>query len=373
MRRETKNKKVLQAITIGLSTMLATMSMPVNVLAADGDNPSETPAPVVDPSTVATSSADAAQDETADAATAIDKAVTDSNEAAQAVTDASKDDATADIKIESGDTKQDPNGTGTYTDTLVDEAKDEAITNPSGVITGTDGINDDLEQLEVYDAAAEAEINKADTAADGLEKDADTLKDSTDQALTNAQNEVGTINTATTIAEANTANANLQKIATDTATEFDAALVKYEAELKAYNDKVAYIAQLEAGYNAELKGTKDGVDDLNTQLDAAKKEAEELKIAADNARKNLNQNAQNMLEIDRLITVNNTDSGTNWQKTDGLRDTFKKVMVYYYLPNMQGLTDDEKEAIANLKPEDVKTVTGKNAKGGTDDTKHIIM
>ena len=167
----------------------------------------------------------------------------------------------------------------------------------------------------------------------------------------------------------------MQQLATQTENDFNAAVSKYDADLKAYNDKVAYIGQLEAAYNAELVGAGKGVEELNAKLADAKKEAEELKVAADAARNNLNQNAQNMLEIDRLITANNTDEGTNWQQTDGLRETFKKVMVYYYLPNMGGLTDEEKEVIANLKPEDVKTVAGKNAKGGTDDTKtyHYVM
>ena len=346
MRRKTTNKKVLQAITIGLSAMIAVSSMPMNVMAAEGDNPSETPAPVVEPSTGATSVADNAQIEASEAADAIDKAVTDSNEAAQAVTDASKDDAPADIKIESGDTKQDPTGTGTSTDTLVDEAKDETISNPSGVITGTDGINDDLAKVEVYDEAANNEINKAETAADGLQTDTGNLETSTGQALTDAQDELDNITNATTIPEANAASAELQRIANDTAAEFDAALTIYEADLKAYNDKVAYIEQLEAGYNAELGGAKDGITDLNAKLVAAKKEAEELKIAADNARKNLNQNAQNMLEISRVIDYNNTDTKTTENKDgttkveaardfdgpDGARVLFKKVMLDYYLP-----------------------------------------
>ena len=61
MRRQTTNKKVLQAITIGLSAMIAATSMPVNVLAAEVETPNPPLDPVVDETqTPATNKADAA-------------------------------------------------------------------------------------------------------------------------------------------------------------------------------------------------------------------------------------------------------------------------------------------------------------------------
>ena len=372
MRRETRNKKVLQAITIGLSAMMAATSMPMNVLAAEAETE---PVPAVDPSTTtATNDADDAQAAATAAVTPINTAIDATNTAAEAV-----DNAT----LNPTDTKVNPNTGVSYATELDDAAN--AITggdgtgdlvSPSGEITATgtvDGISDDLADLEVYDGAADAAVGVAGTQATGLQNDAATLEQATKQAAADMQAGINTINTATTDVEANNAYAALQGIAKTANDDFDKALSDYDKNLAAYNAQLDRIKDLEDAYNKELAAAKKGAGTVQSDLDAAQKKAKELKEAADAALANLDQQTLNMAEIDRLITLNNTDSGTNWQNDDGLRELFKKTMLFHYLPEAGIMTKEEVFALQNQDGFDInKVIESVERNGSSDYTYHKI-
>ncbi|MDO5572662.1 MAG: hypothetical protein Q4G60_01640, partial [bacterium] len=400
MRRKTTNKKVLQAISIGLSAMIAVTSTPVDVIAADNpdENTTANPEPVVETSTQATNVADGAQTAAENAAGAVDNVfesnhkqdtITSVNEAAEAVDNAGlKHDDTLEVL---GSTVPGE----TYTDVL--EGKADLITGstdnkgdlttPSGVITGTEGIKDDLGDAELFDAAANGAESAAGTKTTELGNVAADLNQATGQTAANIQAGVDTIQNATTTAGVQAAYDALVQAAAAANTNFDTQLAEYNSKKAEYEKLKADLEQYEKAYNTEVDAAKTGAgmlvelnDDgiVKTDQDGnviakgtladAKAKLDELKKAADDAAANLNQNAQNMLEVARLIDKNQNDSGVNWQGADGLRETFKKIMVYYYLPKagLEGVTSQQ---LADLTPKDIITVSGKDKNGKTDNTK----
>lgn len=377
MRRETRNKKVLQAITIGLSAMMAATSMPVNVLAAGEEELNPKPVPAVDPSTTtSTNVADNAQQAATDAVTPVDTAIGATNTAAETIDKAITD-------ANAGDTKENPN-TGTSYATELDEAAQEItgddqkgdLASPTGEITATgatDGINDDLADAELFGGAADAAIGVADGQAGDIKDATAAIEQTTEQAITDINNGINTINGAGTQAEADNAYAALQQVATEANTQFDNALSAYDTNLADYNAQLERIKILEAAFNTELGAAEGGAQKVKDELEKAKAEADKLKAAADAALANLNQQTQNMVEIDRLINKNNKDSGTNWQKDDGLRELFKKTMLFHYLPEAGILTQEEVFALQNQEGFDIdKVIESVERKNDSNYTYHKI-
>lgn len=372
MRRKTTNKKVLQAISIGLSAMIAVSSMPMEALAAE--NPNEdpnSPEPVVENGTVQTDVADAAQDAAQDAADAIDKAIDATNTAAGAVDNAG---------LNKSDTKDNNQTNQSYTEDLKDDAQNITggdgtgdLISPTGIITADEGIVNDLDDLEIYDGAANDVVGAAKDTATDLQTTGNAVISDVNTANQNIADGIIDINSATTIQEAQNAYDALQTLVTDTNNKFNTAQTDYNRLLKEYKAQLQTLQSLETAYGLELQGAKDGAVSLSAELDGAKKKAEELKAAADAALANLNQTTQNMVEIDRLITVNNTDQGINWQKDDGLRELYKKVMLFYYLPEA-GLLTQEKVAEIQESPEfDInKVIESVERKGDSNFTYHKI-
>ena len=249
------------------------------------------------------------------------------------------------------------------------------LVSPSDELTANDpadGVINDLGDMELFDGAANAAVSAAETQADVIEKDANDIKDATQTAANNINTGIGAINTATSIADANSAYAAVQAEAQTINTNFDQALADYNSSIDAYNKQVEYVAALEKAHNDELEAANDGVYNFDLKLKEAKEKADALKVAADNAAANLDQYTQNMVEIGRLIGENDKNTSVNWQKDDGLRETFKKVVLFYYATQAGIMTKDEVLKLQSTPGFDIDkfitSVERKGAKGSIDST-----
>ena len=324
MKRKVVNEKVIRAMAIGISAMLATAT-PMTVMAAEGvddpegGNPNEagqttnSEAGVCDvaqeAADVAQEAADAAQKSAGTVKTDVETNVSagEGKDLAKEVIDAAK--KTEDTTVEEGSSIADAKTDIENADTQlgVAEAKDELSDSALG---------------EATDAAA-----KAGTIAKDLNNAMDDKNAKVDEQLDDIQN-------ATTIADANAAYDELAVTASAAQEEFNRELEKYNAAKNAYDAATAKVAEYEAAYNEAIADAKTNAEAAKAKLEAAQKNAAALEAAVSAAKDAVDASVANAMKIAKAEDLTQTDSGLNWKNEDVL---FKAIMENYYLPVELGI------------------------------------
>ena len=320
MKRKVVNEKVIRAMAIGISAMLATAT-PMTAMAAEGegDNP-EAPQAGGSEAEVHTD-VDAAQAAGESAETGVEAAVTpvkdvtvDVNEQVvkgEAGTDEGKDLAQAVIDA-AGDLAGDATGNDlTKADTTIETTTDN-LDAAEGAIVSSDSSLDKAEDAydDASDAAKEAvnTVNKANDAIDA---------------------KAGDISNAETIDEANAAYDELVDIADEAEKTFNTKLDEYNEAKSAYESAAADVKNYEKAYADAVARADSNAKDALNDLNAAKEKADALEKALNAAKASVDESAKAAIAIANKEKEVDDSKGLNWKEEDKL---FILIMENYYLP-----------------------------------------
>ena len=324
MKRKVVNEKVIRAMAIGISAMLATAT-PMTALAAEGegDNPEAPQAggseaevnTVVDDAQAAGESAEASVEAaeipvekvTGDVKTQVvtGEAGTDAegNDLAQAVIDAAAD--------------------------LVGDATGNDLTKADTTIETT---TDNLDAAEGAIVSFDSSLNKAQNAVNNANDAADEAVEAVTDANDAIDAKAGDISNAETIDEANAAYDELVDIADEAEKTFNTKLDEYNEAKSAYESAAADVKKYEqavalADSNAEaaLKA-----------LEAAKEKADALEEALKAAKDSVDESAAAAIAIAEKKKAVDDSAGLNWKEEDKL---FILIMENYYLPEVSNISD----------------------------------
>lgn len=327
MKRKVVNEKVIRAMAIGISAMLATAT-PMTAMAAEGegDNPEAPQAggseaevnTVVDTAQAASESAEASVEAakepvgtvTGDVETKVvpGEAGTDAkgNDLAQAVIDAS-DALAGDVTgndLTKGDTAV---KTAAYN---LDAAEGAIVSSDSSLDKAEDAYDD------ASDAAKEAAntVNKANDAIDAKADD---------------------ISNATSIEDAQAAYDELSQIAADAEADFNEKLDEYNEAKSAYESAAADVEKYEQAYVDAVDLADSNAEAALNNLNDAKAKAEALEEALKVAKASVDESAAAAIAIaNKEKEVDST--GLNWKEEDSL---FILIMENYYLPEKSNISD----------------------------------
>ena len=324
MKRKVVNEKVIRAMAIGISAMLATAT-PMTAMAAEGvddpegGNPNEagqttnSEAGVCDAAQkaadVAQEAADAAQKSAGTVKTDVETNVSagEGKDLAKEVIDAAK--KTEDTTVEEGSSIADAKTDIENADTQlgVAEAKDELSDSALG--TATDS------------------ATNAGTIAEDLNTAMDEANAKVDEQFDDIQN-------ATTIAGANVAYDKLASTASAAQEKFNTKLKEYNDAKDAYDAAVADVKKYEEAYNKAIADAKTNAEAAKAELEAAQKNAAALEAAVNVAKDAVDASAVNAMKIAKAEDTAQTDGGLNWRNEDTL---FAAIMTNYYLPEKLGI------------------------------------
>lgn len=327
MKRKVVNEKVIRAMAIGISAMLATAT-PMTAMAAEGegDNP-EAPQAGGSEAEVHTD-VDAAQAAGESAETGVEAAVTpvkdvtvDVNEQVvkgEAGTDEGKDLAQAVIDA-AGDLAGDATGNDlTKADTTIETTTDN-LDAAEGAIVSSDSSLDKAEDAydDASDAAKEAvnTVNKANDAIDA---------------------KAGDISNAETIDEANAAYDELVDIADEAEKTFNTKLDEYNEAKSAYESAAADVENYEQAYADAVAHADSNAEAALKALEAAKEKADALEEALKAAKDSVDESAAAAIAIAEKEKAVDDSAGLNWKEEDKL---FILIMENYYLPEVSNISD----------------------------------
>ena len=394
MKKNTANKKVLRAISIGLAAMMAIQPVMATPVYADDDNePDENVAPESEESTSFESNdssegletiqetAVVAENSTnmSSCGNALDQAVSagrDSSEyaefdknggqalnaALEAITNEQTGIQNLDDKFSfvdsEGNVKVDSNGNAIVLDVegdrrkvaddaqkLVEEAK-RGVSADYDNTSGADKIFDAYEIMQkVNDETLEDSLtgkNLTDAAA------------ALDTAITNQSKELGAYNTtkeveviedagvsiakdietienATSLDTAKTALDNAEAAKDESNVAYEEALEKYNSVSAAYEEEKATIEKLKEDYKALLE-SQIADDSYIRQAEKELKQAQENLTKLENDAKKAQTNLANTVIGKMADAFSKTKSSENWTELDTI---FKDVIKYYYLPMVE--------------------------------------
>lgn len=327
MKRKVVNEKVIRAMAIGISAMLATAT-PMTAMAAEGegDNP-EAPQAGGSEAEVHTD-VDAAQAAGESAETGVEAAVTpvkdvtvDVNKQVvkgEAGTDEGKDLAQA-VKDAAGDLAGDATGNDlTKADTTIETTTDN-LDAAEGAIVSSDSSLDKAEDAydDASDAAKEAvnTVNKANDAIDA---------------------KAGDISNAETIDEANAAYDELVDIADEAEKTFNTKLDEYNEAKSAYESAAADVEKYEQAYADAVALADSNAEAALKALEAAKEKADALEEALKAAKDSVDESAAAAIAIAEKEKAVDDSAGLNWKEEDKL---FILIMENYYLPEVSNISD----------------------------------
>ena len=327
MKRKVVNEKVIRAMAIGISAMLATAT-PMTAMAAEGegDNP-EAPQAGGSEAEVHTD-VDAAQAAGESAETGVEAAVTpvkdvtvDVNKQVvkgEAGTDEGKDLAQA-VKDAAGDLAGDATGNDlTKADTTIETTTDN-LDAAEGAIVSSDSSLDKAEDAydDASDAAKEAvnTVNKANDAIDA---------------------KAGDISNAETIDEANAAYDELVDIADEAEKTFNTKLDEYNEAKSAYESAAADVENYEQAYADAVALADSNAEAALKALEAAKEKADALEEALKAAKDSVDESAAAAIAIAEKEKAVDDSAGLNWKEEDKL---FILIMENYYLPEVSNISD----------------------------------
>ena len=325
MKRKVVNEKVIRAMAIGISAMLATAT-PMTALAAEGegDNP-EAPQAGGSEAEVHTD-VDAAQAAASEAAGKVDNA----QESAGIV----KDDVAENVKA--GEVK-DSEGKDLAQEVINAAEKVENKTIEDGTPLAdaeTDITNTkiQLDTAKANDGLSDSALGTATDSATNAGTIAEDLNKVMDDANAKVDEQLDDIQNATTIAGANAAYDELASTASAAQEEFNTKLEEYNVAKNAYDAAAADVKRYEDAYNKAIEDAKKNAEDAKAKLEAAQKNAAALEAAVSAAQKAVDASAANaIVEAEKLTQ---TDGTLNWRNEDTL---FAAIMTNYYLPEKLGI------------------------------------
>ena len=323
MKRKVVNEKVIRAMAIGISAMLATAT-PMTAMAAEGegDNPEAPQAggseaevnTVVDDAQAAGKSAETSVESAEVLVDTVTGDVTDSVVAGEAGTDAEGNDLAQAVIDAAGD------ATGndlTKADTTIETTTDN-LDAAEGAIVSSDSSLDKAEDAydDASDAAKEAvnTVNKANDAIDA---------------------KAGDISNATSIEDAQAAYDELSQIAADAEADFNEKLEEYNDAKSAYESAAADVEKYEKAYAYAVDLADRNAEAALNNLNDAKAKAEALEDALKVAKASVDESAAAAVAI--ANKKKEVDSaGLNWKEEDKL---FILIMENYYLPEVSNISD----------------------------------
>ena len=322
MKRKVVNEKVIRAMAIGISAMLATAT-PMTAMAAEGegDNPEAPQAggseaevnTVVDDAQAAGKSAETSVESAEVLVDTVTGDVTDSVVAGEAGTDAEGNDLAQAVIDAAGD------ATGndlTKADTTIETTTDN-LDAAEGAIVSSDSSLDKAEDAydDASDAAKEAvnTVNKANDAIDA---------------------KAGDISNATSIEDAQAAYDELSQIAADAEADFNEKLEEYNDAKSAYESAAADVEKYEKAYAYAVDLADRNAEAALNNLNDAKAKAEALEDALKVAKASVDESAAAAVAI--ANKKKEVDSaGLNWKEEDKL---FILIMENYYLPERSNIS-----------------------------------
>lgn len=327
MKRKVVNEKVIRAMAIGISAMLATAT-PMTAMAAEGegDNP-EAPQAGGSEAEVHTD-VDAAQAAGESAETSVEAAKTP-------------------VKTVTGDveTQVAPGEAGTDAEGKdLAQAVRDAATDLAGDATGNDLTKadttiettaDNLDAAEGAIVSSDSSLNKAQDAVNNANDAADEAVEAVTDANDAIDAKAGDISNAETIDEANAAYDELVAIADEAEKTFNTKLDEYNEAKSAYESAAELVKYYEDQYDAAVALADSNAEAARVALEAAKKKADALEAALQAAKASVDESAKAAIAIaNKEKEVDST--GLNWKEEDKL---FILIMENYYLPEKSNISD----------------------------------
>ena len=350
MKKNIVNDKVIRAMAIGISAMLATAT-PMTALAAE-EGEGTSPEPSTGEETKSESKVSEVKDaaehasDSVGAGTAQESAgtaqksadivksdVEDSVKAGEAGTDSEGNDLAQAVIDAATNVENSTSEDGSS----LDEVKDD-ITK-----AGTDITNADIQLgvAEENDKLLDETYSEADKTAEDAAKIASDVKDTMNVANEKAGEQVKQIENAASVEEANAAYDKLTATAEQAQKDFDDKLAVYNAAKKDYDEAVAKVAEYEAAYNAAVESAggyaaaaQEKLEQAKAELDQAKANADTLEQAVSAAKDAVDTSVANAMKIAEKEKLTREDVGLNWRNEDEL---FSAIMVNYYLPEKEGI------------------------------------
>lgn len=326
MKRSIVNDKVIRAMAIGISAMLATTT-PMTALAA-GEGEGAAP----EPDTGEETKSESKVAEAADSAS-------DSVDTAQSSADTVKDEVEA--KVKEGEAGTDSEGKD-----LAQDVKDAAANVENTEVKEGAPLNNaktDITNANLQIGVAEAKDELSDTAygqAENAAADAATIasdaKKAMNEANAKADEQVQQIEDATTVADANAAYEALEATADQAQKDFDTKLATYNEAKNAYDAAAAKVKEYEDAYNTAVANADSNAAAAQKALEQAKANADALEQAVTAAKDAVDASAKGAMEIANMEDTTRTDGGLNWKNEDKL---FITIMEKYYLPETQDIKD----------------------------------
>ncbi|MDY4127207.1 MAG: hypothetical protein SOX95_07620 [Lachnospiraceae bacterium] len=327
MKRKVVNEKVIRAMAIGISAMLATAT-PMTVMAAEGegDNPEAPQAggseaevnTVVDTAQAASESAEAS----------VEAAVTP----VETVTgDVEK---TPVVKGEAGTDAKGNDLAQVVIDAAADLAGDATGNDLTKADTTIETTADNLDAAEGAIVSSDSSLNKAEDAFD----DANDAANEAVEAVTDANDAIDAkaddISNAETIDEANAAYDELVAIADEAEATFNTKLDEYNEAKSAYESAAADVKAYEKAYADAVALADSNAEAARVALEAAKEKADALEKALKAAKASVDESAAAAIAI--ANKEKEVDSaGLNWKEEDKL---FILIMENYYLPERSNIS-----------------------------------
>lgn len=328
MKRKVVNEKVIRAMAIGISAMLATAT-PMTAMAAEGegDNP-EAPQAGGSEAEVHTD-VDAAQ------------AAGESAEAGVEAAEKPVETVTGDVEtqVAPGEAGTDAEGKDlaqAVIDAAVDLAGDATGNDLTKADTNIKTTDVNLDAAEGAIVSSDSSLNKAEDAFD----DANDAANEAVKAVTDANDAIDAkaddISNAETIDEANAAYDELVDIADEAEKTFNTKLDEYNEAKSAYESAAELVKYYEDQYDAAVKNAGINAEAALNDLNAAKEKADALEEALNAAKASVDESAKAAIAIAEKEKAVDDSAGLNWKEEDKL---FILIMENYYLPEVSNISD----------------------------------
>lgn len=346
MKKNIVNDKVIRAMAIGISAMLATTT-PMTALAAE-----EGEGAASEPSTGEEPKSESKVSEAKEAADSASESVDNAQESADTVKDDVEKNVvpgeagteTVNNDTEAGETDTVNNdaeaGETDLAQAVIDAAANvENSTSEDGssldeVQTDITNADDQLGVAQAKDELSDTEYSKAENAAADAADIASDVKGTMDAANEKADEQVQKIENATTVADANAAYDELAATADQAQQDFEDKLDDYNNAKALYDEAAALVAKYEKEYNDAIVNADSNAAAAQAELEKAKANAAALEQAVSAAKKAVDDSAATAMKIAEKEDLTRTDSGLNWRNEDQL---FIAIMENYYLPEKLGI------------------------------------
>ncbi len=327
MKRKVVNEKVIRAMAIGISAMLATAT-PMTAMAAEGegDNPEAPQA----------GGSEAEVNTVVDDAQAAGKSAETSVKAAEKPVGTVTGDVekTPVVKGEAGTDAEGKDLAQTVIDAAADLAGDATGNDLTKADTNIKTTDVNLDAAEGAIVSSDSSLNKAQNAVNNANDAANEAVEAVTDANDAIDAKAGDISNAETIDEANAAYDELVDIADEAEKTFNTKLDEYNEAKSAYESAAELVKYYEDQYDAAVALADSNAEDARVALEAAKKKADALEAALQAAKASVDESAAAAIAIaDKEKEIDS--AGLNWKEEDKL---FILIMENYYLPERSNIS-----------------------------------